>query len=530
MSRYNSLLLISLSFLFLISSSYADDKSLIEAFKQFKMGSFTGTLEALEKFKTKNPKLLATKKYLEGLSHNRLQDYDLAAEALTEAGKADHDAEDLYYELGQALYADNQLARARAAFIKSHENGYMVSSSLYYMGHISQILYENDKAIVYYDEILRDEKKDIRIRQIARFQRAESMLLMAEDRPGVEIKKLAEETILPQLRRSLDEDKDSSVVADIQRRILEIQTKFGLDPNRMINGRTISTKKMNLFVSQKLRTDDNITLANDQPTVATTKQSSLISDTTASGSYSWSFKRKYAVTPEIRFQNVHHFERNIPAVFTNDRYTITPTLRTRYEHTMFGKMTSTLFNIGYDYAAQDKLAIQEKSFFSRSLTYTLGQRIRLISYGDTTFRFRIKKYDAHSDNLSNDTTGFSIDQIAVLPNSHLMIFNFSFDSVDNYNNPIASTASMTLRTDYVMSNIFPQWNLDLSLSYNALDTKEQSDVRGTEVTLSPAVKLTRRVFNKYRLIFEYAYNTKSSDSPDSEYQKNLMTFELRYDF
>lgn len=508
----------------------AQEQILLDGFKEFKLGNYTSTLEILEKFQTTQPKLQATKDYLEGVTRSRIQEFDRAVESLTKAGRANHDANDLYYELGQALYADNQLEKARASFIRSNELGYMTSSSLYYMGHISQLLFENDKAIVYFDEILRDEKNDLRIRQIARFQRAEAMLLLAEEKSGIEIKKLVEQTILPQLRRALDEDKASGIVSDIQQRIIEIQEKFGLDPNKMINGRTMSTKRLNFFVSQKLRSDDNVTLANDQPTVQTVKEGSLISDTTASINYSWYFLRKFGVTPEIRVQNVHHFDRETPAVFTNDRYTITPSLRNRFEHTLFGKVSSALFNITYDYAAQDKLAVQQKSFFSRSLTYTIGQRMRLFSFGDTTFRLRFKTYEAHDELLDNDTTGFTLDQIAILPNQHLLVATLSYDNVDNINNPIASTASTVLRGDYIINNIFPQWNLDFALSYNALDTMEQSDERGTEVTISPSFKITRRLYNKYRLMFEYAYNSKSSLNETFEYQKNLVTLELRYDF
>ena len=509
---------------------FAQEEVLLEGFKEFKLGNYTQTLEVLQSFKTKDEKLQATKDYLEGVARSRIQEFDLAAESLTKAGMAGHDAQDLYYELGQALYADNQLEKARAAFIRSNELGYMSSSSLYYMGNISQLLYENDKAVVYFDEILQKEQEDLRLRQIARFQRAEAMLLMAEEKPGIELKNLVEQTLLPQLRRALEEDRKSNIVSDIQVRIVELQEKFGLDPDKMINGRTMSRKRLNFFISQKILSDDNVTLANDQPTVQTVKEGSLISDTTASVDYSWYFLRKFGVTPGLRIQNIHHFERNIPEVYRNDRYSLMPSIRNRYEHTFFGKMASALFDITYDYTAQDKLATQEKSYFSRSLTYSFGQRVKIFDIGDTTLRFRIKKYEAYTENLNNDTFGFSLDQIAILPNSHLLVATFNYDNVDNYNNPSASTASTTLRADYIINNIRPLWNLDFSLSYNALDTKEQSSTRGTEVTLSPSFKITRKLFNKYRLMFRYAYNSKSSESVNFEYQKNVATFELRYDF
>jgi tetratricopeptide (TPR) repeat protein len=527
--RFKLLILFS----FLISSaswSQTGEQRLNLALESFNRGAFSQTLNELDKITSTRKEVLASSYYLRGLSHSRLQQFTRAANAFQEALKNGNTSSDIFYELGQALYARNNMNEARSAFIRSYQSGHMRSVSLYYMGHISQILAENDKAIRYYDELLKEEKSDLNLRQIARFQRGESTLMHVETKPKKEVQEIVEKFVLPELEQALAETAEGNAVGDITRRIQEIKDRYNLDPSKMLNGRPIPAKKLTLNYSQKLRYDDNITLANDQPTVISTLKDSYILDSSFFSSYQFHYKRRVSLIPELRISKLYHLDRDDKGVYTNDRQTFSPGLRTRLEYKLFGKMAALLFRINHDYTQQDRMANKSLDFFSRTWTTTIGQRFQILPWGETTIQYRYKTYRAWQRNLDNDTHTFSIDQVLILPNRHLLILLWSYDDIDNFNNPQSSTANMLIRGDYIISNILPMTNLNLALSYAALDTKLQSQNRGTEPTWNPSIKVTRRLSPNLRLSLDYAYSKKTSLRPSNEYDKQVTTFELRYDY
>lgn len=508
----------------------ANEQRLAKALEAFNKGSFSQTLSEIESIKTTRKDLIATSEYLKGLSHARLGQFTRAATALQLAIKSGNTSSDIFYELGQALYARNNMSEARGAFIRSYQNNHKRSVSLYYMGHISQILAENDKAIRYYDELLKEETEDLNLRQIARFQKGESTLMHIEERPQSEVQKIVETVVLPELQKALEETAEGNAVSDITRRIQEIKDRYNLDPSKMLNGRPIPAQKLTLNYSQKLRYDDNITLANDQPTVISTLKESYILDSTFFASYYTHYKRRLAIIPEIRFSKLYHLDRDDSAIFTNDRQTFTPGVRTRLEYKLFGRMASFLFRLNTDYTQQDRRANKELGFFSRSWNTNIGQRFQILPWGETTIQYSYKTYRAWQRNLDNNTHTFSIDQVLILPNKHLLILLMNYDDIDNFNNVQSSTANMLFRADYIISNILPMTNLNLGLSYASLDTKLQSTSRGTEPTWNPSIKLTRRLSSHFRISLDYSYTKKSSLRPANAFDKQATTFELRYDF
>lgn len=505
-------------------------EQLTQALRSFSRGSYANAVRELQAIQTQDKKILSSKFYLLGISHARLQQFTRSSEALVEAAKLDNKSADLYYELGQSLYAKNQLEEARRAFLRSFKNGFKKDVSLYYMGHISQILYEHDKAIGFYSELIKEESADTNMRQIAHFQRAESLLSSMEELPEKVLRQRVESEVLPGLQLALETDPEGDAVNDIKQRQQEIRDRYNLDPNKMLNGRPIPKKRFTLFYSQKLRFDDNITLANDQPTVTSTQKESYISDFTLFSSYHLPVKRRLSVIPEVRLNKLYHHDRADSGIYTNDRYTISPSVRNRIEYKPFGKMAAILFQLSHDYTAQDRNANKDLRFFARSWTYSLGHRIQLLPWGETTLRYRYKTYRAHSSNLDNDTHTVSLDQIFVLPNRHLAIFLINYDDVDNFNAPNNSTANLMLRLDYIINSIIPKTDLYFGLSYSALDTKAQSASRGTEPTWNPSLKISRRISPALRLYLEHAYNKKTSDDDARAYTKNATTLELRYDF
>lgn len=514
-----------------IPPSYAQNiigQKIFDATIEFEQGRYPSVLEILEQTSPTDPKMRGAKAYLMGLAHNKLQNYDLATKHFKTANQYKHPARDLYYEWGQALYANNQLEKARSIFKKSYHASYKSSESLYYTAYISQLLMEHRDAIQNYRKLIKTDREDPSLRQVARFQMAQSIFTLSESLSKERRKKLIDKTVLPLLRLALKTDPDGQAYKDIQLRVNELQDQFGLDPNKMVNGRRISPQKWKVYAAQRLKFDDNITLANDQPTVTITQQDSYISESVLDVSYESIFQREFALEYALRLQNIHHHDRSTPEVYSNDRYILTPTIKGTWEHKVAGKMASTEVSLSYDYTGQDADAKKENSFFSRSFNIGLAERIRILPYGDTVFKLKIKRYRNRLENQHFNSVGFGVDQIAILPNNHLLVALLNYTDIDNFNNTLASTASIILRTDYIMTRVMPKVDLTFSLTFNALDTKEQSDQRGTEKTFTPSIKISRKITDSLRLSLEHSITNRSSLDEAKEYDKNVTNFELRY--
>lgn len=504
------------------------NQTIVKATTDFEQGRYNSTVKLLQKITPKKNRPKGAKAYLLGVAHNKLQEYDLAAKNLKKAHSLNHSARDLYYEWGQALYANNQLELARKNFNKSYNIPYKTSESLYYMGHISRLLLEHKKAISYYKTLIKNDKEDSSLRQVGRFQMAESILALSEKLNEDQQQRIVDQTVLPLLRLALKTDPHGQALKDIESRLRELQDKFGLDPNKMVNGRRISPKRWKVYAAQRLKFDDNVTLANDQPTITITQQDSYISESVLDFSHEDIFKREFSLEYGLRIQNIIHHDRSSPDVYSNDRYVLTPQLDGSWEHRINGKMAVTKLSLSYDYTGQDIDGNKEKSFFSRSFNLGLTERVRLLPFGDTSFKIKFKRYRNKKEAQHFNSMSLGVDQVAILPNGDLLVALLNYTDVDNFNNTKASTANLILRADYIMTEVISKTDITYSFTYSALDTKEQSETRGTEKTLSPSIRVSRKVSDSLRLSLEHSFSHKSSLSQANEYDKNVTTFELRY--
>lgn len=497
---------------------------LIKAFKEFKLAKYSDALDSLKKIRSPR-KVLATRYYLEGLIQNRLQQYDQAAESFKKSLQKKHKADDLHYEYGQALYANNELLRSRDAFSQSFEKGFKEESSLYYMAHISQLLEEHKKARDFYSKLIKMSKNDKKMQQIARFQLSESFLALAENRD--DSARLVDKYVLPALNQAFSTLPDGKLAKDIEKRRKEIQRQYGLDPNIMENGRVLQEQRFSARFRHQISRDSNITLATDVPTAASLQKDTFIHETNFNFQYLFAHKKRFTFTPFFRFRNVYHTEREDSTVFKNDTYNMTMGSRNTYEHSAFGKQANLLYDLEYVYIGRDAQGIKEKNFFSRAWTFTVGERFRFFSFGPTTVKFAYKDYRAYTETLFNKTKTISVDQIKSTSWGHLFIFLLRADFIDTYNNSSTSTNNFIFRTDYLWPEIWPTYTLTATMSLSALDTKEQSATRGTEKTIAPSIEI-KKAFGKRisaTLGFDYTKNI-SKDKNSFDYKKNVVRFEV----
>lgn len=528
LSRFKTSGLVVLSSLVFSHQVFAS--SLEEFYKHFKGGQYNKAIEVLNQLPATEGTI--SKSYLMGLTYSRMQEYDKATIEFQKAIAENNKSADLYYEYGQALYAANELKKAREAFKTSADKNFNRPASLYYVAHISQILENYEMARDTYTQVIKEKEADTKMKQIARFQLAETLLSIAREKSteADDLTRRVEKFIIPMLQTAYNIDKSSSASNDINQRIAELMKEFNLDPNMMINGRRLNPKRYNGYVSQKLKFDNNISLTNEENNVQQSRQESYIFETEGYAKYDFPIQKRYMVSPEARLTYTQHTNQNSPEVYQNDSFVMNFSLKNKYEHKLFEQPASVLFDIDYSHVLKDWQAKKKKEFYAKSTTFTIGESFSYFSIGDTTLKLKRKSYTGEDEAINNHTTSLSADQTFFFSTQHLLIALFDASFIDNYNNSSTNTDTYLLRFDYIIPEILPQYTLGLALATTMTDTKEQKATRGTEMTLNPSVDFARELSSSSRISVNYDFTKNKSDDANYSYRKHVFTTEYRFSF
>lgn len=515
--------------LFLSKNLYSNqDNQFVEALAKFKLGEYQSSLTILNNIKTSQSKSAAVY-YLKGLCYNKTQAFDQSILNFEKAIKLRHSAKDIYYEYGQALYANSDLEEAKKVFLKSALLNFKPTTSYYYVAYINQLLEQHKEAKNYYAKVIQLEKDDKDLIQVARFQLVDSLLAMAEEKNKT--KELVEKYIIKQLDEAIEESPKSSLVKDIKKRKQEIQRQYGLDPNLMINGKTLPEKRWSISFDQDLSYDNNVTQSTDLPSSQATQKDSFIFNSNLNVENVFNPNNYFILTPSLGLKKTKHSDEVNSAVYQNDSVTISPSLSTSYEHKAFGEQASLSFNIDLSQIRRDRNSKQELEHYARTYTFSLGEKFKFFSIGKTGFKIKYKQYTGWQAKLHNRTGSFSVDQLFITPNKKVVIFFAQADFIDNYNDRVSSTNSYLFRGDYIHSNIFENYTLMAGLSTTFLDTKKKNPTRGTEMTFTPSLKISKSINNNLKSTFGYEYTKNYSDDKSSFfYSKHVTTFNLKVSF
>ncbi len=524
-------------------------QSIEDFYTYFKSANYFKALESLDTtpFKKEN---LHTKFYLKGLTENKLQKFDQSILSFTKALQLGSKAEDIHYEFGQAYYATNDIKNARNQFLLSAKNNYNKPLSYYYVGHTSQMLEEYQRAKDAFSFIIKDPSSDEKILQIARFQLAETLLIIgrnkiegnsfdpesnaeqtgkkAKDDP--EFVKIVEKYVLPLMSQAYETDKTTSVAPEIQARIKEIKIEFQLDPDLMKNGRRISSKRYALSLMQKIKFDTNVTLANDQSTVTQSKKESYVFDSEFYAKRDFVFRKQIISSLDFKILNTKYSDTKNSAVYQNNSYSFYGNLKNKFEHTLFERPASLLFDWENSYVARDKFQEKKRRKYATSKTFSLGEKFRYFSFGDSSVKLKYKDYEAYLRTLNNKTLTFSYDQTVITKRQHLMIFLLNIDTVDSYNAKNNSTNSLLFRTDYLIPEFIPSYTIGFALSLTLLDPKRQKTARGIESTKAYSIDISRDLSTNLKVGFNMEFTSNSSDSQSYDYKKEVITTEVKYNF
>jgi tetratricopeptide (TPR) repeat protein len=498
----------------------------------YKMGQYNKALIALEQLDSKNftNGQLA---YLQGLCFSKLQEFDLAIKSFEKAVSLKNENEDLQYEYGQALYAANELKAARKAFKISALKKFNISASIYYIAHISQMLEEYPEAKINYIEVISNSNTDQKLKQIARFQLGETILLGSKARTiGMNETDVNNVTkfVLPLMNEAIATDKSGLVVPEIEQRIQEILKEFDLDPNLLRNGKKISPKRYNGYFSQKIKFDDNISLTNEENNVSQSKKGSLVSESEIQGKYDLVLKKRVILTPEFRFNFVQHSDQTHSEVYQNDSLSLNANLKNKVEHLINANPASFLIDLEFSKIMKDWNSKHSREAYSDALTLGIGESFNYFHFGDSTFKIKRKNYIGKTTSNSNHTVSISADQIVSLPSKQLIIALFETDFINNYNNSSSNTDTYLFRLDYLIPEIFPKYTLGFGMATTLTNTLLQKSSRGTELMLNPSIDISKNISEKVKISINYDFTKNNSKNSEYDYKKHVIYTEFRFSF
>jgi tetratricopeptide (TPR) repeat protein len=501
------------------------EKIFTEAYTFFKLGSYQEVIAHLDQA---DQAIAMTKMglYLKGITYNKMQQFNLAVKSFKKAAGHQQLPNDLWYEYGQALYALKDYKKARAAFVKSAQNNFKKDTSLFYIGYCSLELKDYKRAYRYFKK-LEDEFPDgNEVKQSGSYQIGEILFLQAKNRPH--LKKIVASEILPQFQKSLLIAENSTLSGTIRQRVNDLTQQFGLGPKVMANGRRLPASPWILRLGQDLNYDDNVTNEADEAQIRASNKDSYFTNSNVRASYLYPFNDVFTTRPQINANLIHYFENENPEVYENNAHDYTLNNQITLDHFLFEK-TAT-FKIDYDFTKRftDFDADKEKEELATDKKLSLTEDFKLFPIGNTSFSFKRKTTKSYDPASNSETDTFAINQTFLLPHSQILILTTNFDDTDNatINN---STGSSLYRLDYLFPDFYQGLRGQVSFGVTFLDTKRQSESRGTEVSYNPSLEFGKTFFKKLSATVKYGYTKKiSKDKTTYAYTKNDYGLSLEY--
>ena len=528
-------------FIFLLllftSQSYSQEDLVAPALEAFKNGKYKQAYFLLKGIKSENEEVLLKKTYFEALCLNRLKRFDLSIKKFQYIEKKNYTPKEFFYENGQANYALNNLEEARTSFSKSVQVGFQKSPSLYLMGYISQILEDFSSAEKNYRLLLKEPTTKRSMRQVAVFQLTQVLIARLQNvKDKTKVVKYIKKTIIPQLNFALNINKRSSVAKDIIKKKEELEIEYGLNPLFLVNGKKLPPIPYTINLSQSFKYDSNITSSTDSTENLNSMKDTSILGTTIIANYTKPFKRMFTVQPGITLSLTTHGRSYYSDVVKSNALSITTALNNTYEHKLFGNQASFLFNFDHSYSGTDSNSTGELSKITTSsngYTFTVGEKFKYFKFGDTTVNFKFKISKSSDDTQHNKVYTFSLNQIALLPTQHMLIFTHQTDLTRYDTATTSDTNTFLARFDYMIPEIIPSYTLSFGFAGTFAPTLYESTTpeRGMEITWNPSAKITKKTTKNLSTTVSYSYTKKTSGNPASyAYTKQVTSIDLAYSF
>ncbi len=507
-----------------------------EASHKFSQGKYQATIDELQSIEVKlnndknpNRSLHGLIHYWQGVSYNRLQEYSKAIEEFDKALQYDYAPQDLHYEYGQALFAVEKLSESRIQFRESLKRKFKRAVSLYYIAYLSKEMGEKKKAFTFYRAIRKLPAEEANeVLQAAEFQIGDIYLDQVIKHPDAF--RAVEQHVIPQYEAALAVDPQSALAMNIKAKIVALQQQYDLVLFKLRNGRPTLIPPHFLRLSQEVGYDTNVTFAPQETTIAKSDQSSLYSKTDVIGRYTFYHKNYLIFAPELRMNYTRYLKRE-KEIYRNDNYLIAPAIRTAYEHSLWKKPASILFDYDFNYSARNVNPEQEKLLFSsRAHTFMLGERFNYFSWGESTIRLRHRLFESFVSASNSQTTSLVFEQVKLLK-ENIFLFYASYDRT-RVDNEIFNSDAFTVRGDFIVSRVGNTGLVPtIGLGLTSTDPINNRGVRGRELLINPSARVSKVFKKNWRGNLKYDYQqNQSKDKSNFAYKKQVYAFELEYLF
>jgi hypothetical protein len=386
---------------------------------------------------------------------------------------------------------------------------------------------EKKKAFTFFRSIDKLEAEEIKeVKQAAEMQIGDLYLDQVEKRSDAF--RSVESYVIPQYKKALEIDKESSLAPLIQEKIVKLQRKYDLILFQLRNGRPTLNPPYFLRAAEEIGRDSNVTFSPAGTTISKSKQSSFYSKTDVIGRYTFYHDDMFSIAPELRFNYTYYFNR-VPEIYRNDNNFIAPAVRTAYEHTLWKKPASLLFDYDYNETRRDVDAEEKLKFSSRSHTLMIGERFNYFDRGESTVRLRRRMLESYLDASDSTLTSLVFEQIRTYT-INTLLFYISYDMM-RVKEESFDTNSLTFRTDLIMGRVGDWFTPTIGLALTSTDPINARSTRGRELLFNPSARLSKTFKKNWRGNLKYEYQKNNSkDEENFAYTKTLYAFELEYLF
>jgi tetratricopeptide (TPR) repeat protein len=502
-----------------------------ESYNLYQQGKYAATVEELNEVIKRNPtnqnkSFLGLVAYWKGLCFSRLQDFQSAIPEFSQALSMDYVPKDLNYEYGQALFAAEKLSEARLQFRESLKKKFKRAVSLYYIAFISKEMDEKKKAVTFYKAIKKlDAAEAAEVRQAAEMQIGDIYLEQVEKHSDAF--RAVEDYVIPQYKVALEVDPESNLASDIQEKIKTLQRKYDLLLFKLRNGRATLIPPYFLRLAGEYGIDSNVTFSPTEQEIAESKRKSPYAKTDMIGRYTFYLRDFLSISPEFRFNYTRYMNRE-PEIYRNDNYLLAPAIRTSYEHHLWKRPASVLFDYDYSEIKRDIDSEQQLKFASRSHTLMIGERFNYFKWGESIVRLRRKIFDSYTADTDSTTTSLVMEQIRSFSINTLLFYG-SYDMM-RVKNDYYDTNAFTFRTDFIFARFRDWFTPSFGVGVGMIKPLN-NPVRGTEYLINPNMRLSKTFKKNWRGNLKFDYQDyKSDDANNYAFKKYTYSFELEYLF
>jgi len=504
-----------------------------EVYQLYTNGAYAQAVEDLSALKasslSREDKI--TIAYWKGLCFSKMQAFDHAVSSLQEAVQLGANDKDLYYELGQALYASQSLQPALEAFEKSAGAKYKVGPSMYYKGFINQILEDYSVAISTYKAILRMPDDPDKVKEGSLLQIAELELNVAMAEKDLTKRKIRiTKRVIPAFQDVIDYVDSGPAADEARRSLLALRPQgadFANDGPKFRNGTPLPLRPWTLRATQDFKYDSNVIFQANNALIQISNTGSIVSKTDVSSRYDYVWDRHYVFAPEVSASYTRNMNRNESTVIANDILSFTAYLRSRLEHRVLASPAAMSLDMECNYSMRDYLSQNALPYFSSYLNFTYGNRVQFLPIGSTTLNLNMKWFFSQDSGqtASNPAAvlsqNFNLGKVAL---TESLAYDFNTAS-----NGIYNRADYRTTTVLNIPEAFWRSSLSFVLDWTFVDTQNQSATRGLEKTISPSVTLSRNFMGGLTANINYSYiNNISLDLVRYAYSKSVISVGVVY--